>query len=141
MAESTSSPELSDKQRNRIITDIMHWKCELEMDQEFPPEEFQSFVDDLRALGDAELKSFWEENVGEWLASRSDLEIEVEPDKPSIIEWHDCLTAGVPGTSSTQEVDFEEWLETQFEKLINGDGTDYGYVVNVSVRPQRRGVA
>lgn len=141
MSGSTSLPEFSDKQRNRIITDIMHWKCELEMDQEFPPEEFQSFANGLRALGDADLKKFWEENVGEWLASRSDLELEAEPDKPSIVEWHDCLTAGVPGSTSTQEVDFEEWLETQFEKLINGDETGYGYVVNVSVRQQQRGVA
>lgn len=141
MSNHDHSPEFSHQERDRIIIDIMHWKCELESDQDFPPEEFQSFLEKLRSLNDKELKQFWEEHVGEWLASRDDLNFQAEPDKPRIIEWHEALTTSLNGSDLPEQRDFDTWLDAQFEKLINGEPTDYGYVVNVDVQPQSRGVA
>jgi len=141
MSEQVTSPSFSREERNRIITDIMHWKCELEISGDFPPEEFQAFVDKLRSMDDPELKEFWEEHVGEWLATRDDLDFESGPDKPKIVEWHEVLRASLNGSSPSVGSDFDAWLETQFEKLINGERTDYGYVVNVDVQPKARGVA
>jgi hypothetical protein len=119
MADSATAPAFSDEERNRIITDIMHWKCELEYGEGFPPNEFRDFVDELRELGDQELKQFWENHVGEWLASRDDLD------------------AGI----SWEEEGFDSWLASQFEKLTNGETTDYGFVVSVVVQQQTRGDA
>lgn len=118
MTESTTVPAFSDVERNRIITDIMHWKCELEYGN-FPPEKFQDFVDELRGLTDQELKQFWESNVGEWLASRDDLD----------------------DANSWEEDGFDSWLESQFEKLTSGETTNYGFVVSVDVPVQTQGDA
>jgi hypothetical protein len=135
MSKNTPST-FSREERNRIIADIMHWKCELMMDREFPPEDFQCFVEKLRELDDAGLKKFWEEHVGEWLASRSDLDMDVSTVDNRIVDWHECLSAGVTGEEPTNKTDFDEWLDNQFQKLVNGQDTDYGYVVSVSVRPR-----
>lgn len=119
MAESTTVPAFSDVERNRIITDIMHWKCELEYGEGFPPKEFQDFVDELRELDNPELKQFWENHVGEWLASRDDLD----------------------AAPSWEGDGFNSWLESQFEKLTTGEATDYGFVVSVDVPQQTQGDA
>jgi hypothetical protein len=141
MLEHSTSTSFSDRERNRIITDIMHWKCELENDQDFPPEKFQAFVNKLRSMDDAELKGFWKDHVGEWLASRDDLNFEPETEKLKIVEWHDVLTASLNGVEPPESGDFDDWLDSQFEKLISGEQTDYGYVVNVDVQPRPSGVA
>ena len=119
MSDSTTAPAFSDEERNRIITDIMHWKCELEYGEGFPPNEFRDFVDELRELGDQELKQFWENHVGEWLASRSDLD----------------------DADSGEGDSFDSWLEDQFEKLTSGETTNYGFVVSVDVPQQTQGDA
>lgn len=115
MTEPATAPAFSDVERNRVITDIMHWKCELEYGN-FPPEEFQDFVDELRGLSDQELKQFWESNVGEWLASRDDLN----------------------DANSWGEGSFDSWLESQFEKLKSGETTNYGFLISVNVPVQTR---
>jgi hypothetical protein len=136
MSEQNTPPSFSGEERDRIITDIMHWKCELETDHDFPPEEFQAFVDKLRSMDDPELKEFWEEHVGEWLASRDDLTFETDPEKPKILDWHEVLRASLNGSNHSDVSDFDAWLEMQFEKLINGEQRDYGYVVNVDIKPK-----
>lgn len=114
MMEDSASPGYSPLERNRIIIDIMHRKCELEIDSEF-----QAALNNLRGLSDVELKQFWKEAVGEWLASRDDLSVRSGPD-------------------TSADADFDDWLDTQFEKLVNGELTDYGYIVTVDVQADTR---
>lgn len=127
------SPPFSEEQRHRLITDIMHWKTELELDQEFPPEEFQKYVDMLQTKDGTELKQMWEETVGEWLASRNDLDRGVELSPPTSVGAHKSLVGPDPEPTPTKQVPFTEWLKVQFEKLVTGGNTDYGFVVNVDV--------
>lgn len=95
-------------ERSRIIKDIARWKCELEIEQEFTHSELTDYVEQLRECDDDALKSFWEDTVGEWVASRTDLNI--PPDH-----------------------DFDNWLNNQFERLTNGHQTDYGFIIDVNI--------
>lgn len=99
---------LSHQERERIIRDISHWKTELEYASGLSDEELREFVEDLRREDDPGLIGRWKETVGEWLAHRGDLRI--------------------PRT-----VSFDTWVEYQFGLLLQGQETDYGYVVSVSI--------
>jgi hypothetical protein len=95
-------------ERSRIIKDIAQWKCELEIDQEFTHSELTNYVEELRKCDDDTLESFWEDTVGEWVASRTDLNI--PPNR-----------------------DFDSWLDSQFERLISGHQTDYGFIIEIDI--------
>lgn len=98
----------SDQERKRIISDIAHWKLELERGDQFDTSDLVSYVSMLQASDNDELKHLWDTTVGEWVASRHD--ITLPPDTP-----------------------FQTWLDGQFIQLINGNLTAYGFITNVDI--------
>lgn len=110
MSNSQSAVEYTPEERNRIIKDIARWKCELEIDQEFDHDDLTAFISSLRDHSDIELKSHWQDTVGEWVASRTDLDI-------------------------PPAQDFTSWLTNQFHRLVNGQQTDYGFIIDVTLPP------
>ena len=98
----------SAEERSRVISDIAHWKCELEWDNNFTGDDLESYIAALQACDDAELRSWWDGTVGEWVASRHDITV-----PPSNI--------------------FEAWLDTQFMQVMRGNQTEYGYVVSIDI--------
>lgn len=103
-------PTFTPTERHRIILDIAHWKTELEHTggREFTDDDLKMYIDQLRALSDDDLESWWVSTVGEWVASRGDLDI---PDDKS----------------------FDDWIDQQFDNLIAGDDVEWGYVVTVDL--------
>lgn len=97
-------------QRRRIQRDLGRWKLELEMPNQFSGEDLDEYLQKLDTLDDETLACWWTDNVGEWVASRSDLDIPLD-------------------------VNFDEWLDAQFDTLIRGDTTAYGFVVDVRLPP------
>lgn len=112
MSVEHESARFADTERQRIVKDIARWKCELEMDQEFTHLDLDEFVSMLREKSDDELESHWYDTVGEWLSSRTDLEV-------------------------PPEQDFEAWIEAQFRRLVDGQRTDYGFVIEVVLPPTK----
>lgn len=107
MSETETDIELGSEERDRIVKDISRWKYELEMGNEFSGEDLQEYIAMLQEMSDRELKAHWKSTVGEWVASRND----VHP---------------------PEDTEFENWLTTQFENLIAGKRTAYGFVVELS---------
>lgn len=103
-----TTADYTQTERQCIIKDIARWKCELEIDQAFTHNDLTEYVEGLREYDDAALNSFWENTVGEWVASRTDLNIP-------------------PGH------DFDSWLNSQLERLTDGNQTDYGFIIDVDV--------
>lgn len=98
---------LTDDERENIIRDILRWRLELDMnDGGVEQEEWDHYIDDLETCSDSELIKWWNSTVGEWVASRSDLDI-------------------------PEDVTFGEWIDEQFDRLKEGEETGYGYVVSV----------
>lgn len=135
MPTDNQNTQFTAEERYQIINDVLRWKLEYEKDRAFPPEELQKFVDLLRSKTDSELKAFWETTVGEWLASRGDLEFRYKAEKPRIVEWYECLSPKESPTEPGEKIDFDHWLELQFQKLINGLETDYGFIIQVDLEP------
>ncbi len=96
----------SPTERRRIVSDIIHWKAELEYDTTW--DAFDEYVTELRALPDGQLKARWETTVGEWVASRDDL-------------------------PRPLGIDFDQYLAVQFGKLIAGHSTDYGFITSLDM--------
>ncbi|CDK38081.1 hypothetical protein BN903_281 [Halorubrum sp. AJ67] len=97
-------------QRRRIQRDLGRWKLELEMPNRFSDADLEAYLQELQTLDDETLACWWTDNVGEWIASRGDLDI--PPD-----------------------ADVDEWLDAQFDTLVRGDTTAYGFVVDVLLPP------
>jgi disulfide oxidoreductase YuzD len=97
---------MENKERVRVIHDIVKWKAELEETggRDFPADEFREYVEMLDDMTDKELRTHWYSTVGEWVVSRSDVSI---------------------------GEDTEDWLEEQFERVASGSETEYGYIVNI----------
>ena len=98
------------KERQHIISDIAHWKVELEHTggRSFSDDDLDNYVERLSNSTDAELEASWYDSVGEWVASRRDIPV---PD----------------------DTTFEDWLDNQFSKVKSGQETPWGYVVGVAV--------
>lgn len=101
---------LDSTQRRHIQRDIARWKLELEMANSFTTSELSHYISELREMEDTTLVRWWMDNVGEWVASRRDLDV-------------------------PPEVDMEDWIEDQFAVLIDGEATEYGFVVDVELPP------
>lgn len=99
---------LSSAQRRYIQCDIARWKLELEMANSFTTSELSHYITELQELEDTTLVRWWMDNVGEWVASRRDLDVPLD-------------------------VDMEDWIEDQFAVLIDGEATEYGFVVDVEM--------
>lgn len=99
---------LSSAQRRHIQRDIARWKLELEMANSFTTSELSHYISELQEMEDTTLVRWWADNVGEWVASRRDLDVPLD-------------------------VDMEDWIEDQFEVLIDGEATGYGFVVDVEL--------
>jgi hypothetical protein len=100
--------DLSDAERRRVLTDIAHWKLELELDEsDAPYDEVEAYVRDLTDLSDKDLLERWYETVGEWALSR--------------------------GADNPRTVDQNMWLDYQLGRLLQDRETDYGYVVAISI--------
>ncbi|ERJ07400.1 hypothetical protein HLRTI_000442 [Halorhabdus tiamatea SARL4B] len=106
------SEELSDEQRARVIRDLLCHQAEsAEAGKEvFEKEEIQEWALWLKDEPPDELRSIWEGSVGEWLASRGDV-----------------------GPADDPETDFDEWVDEQYQRLLNGIETDYGFVRKVEI--------
>jgi len=98
---------LSLDHRYNVIRDIIHWRTEEHRDRSREIN-YTSKVASLAELESTELLQYWAETVGKWVLSRSDF---VAP----------CT------------LNREEWLIAQLGKLIDGQETDYGFVVSVTV--------
>lgn len=99
----------SNQERKRIISDIAHWKLELERGRQFDADDLESYVNMLQASDDNELKHWWDTTVGEWVASRHDISL------PS-------------------DTRFQTWLDEQFTQLINGNPTAYGFITSIDIK-------
>lgn len=95
------------EERFHILKDIARWKAELHMNDSIEHRKYRAYLKEAAQCNDEELKRWWDGNVGEWVASRGDLNI--PPSK-----------------------DIETWLDEQFNKLIQGEDVEYGYVIGVS---------
>lgn len=106
--------ELSSTDRERILTDIAHWKKELKLhgDGEFSADELAEYISTLQPLEDVALAKRWYETVGEWALSRSD-------------------------TYHPPTVDEDTWLDYQFGLLLDGRETEYGFIVTTATMEAR----
>ena len=91
----------SENGRQRVIDDLVRWKIECERFG-IDDEEIAAWREQLKEKDDAELAATYRGTVGEWLCSRSDLDF-------------GGLDAG-------------EFVDEQYERLLDGRETDYGYV-------------
>ena len=108
--EKVPTDGFSPAQRRRIQRDLGCWKFELELPNRFSDDDLDEYLHELQALNDETLACWWTDNVGEWVASRGDLDI--PPD-----------------------VDVEDWIDAQFDALVRGETTAYGFVVDVRLPP------
>ena len=92
----------SENGRRRVIEDLVRWKIEYER-FEIGDGEIAAWRDHLEAKDDDELAATYRGTVGEWLCSRSDLDF-----------------GGLNGG---------EFVDEQYERLLDGRETDYGYIV------------
>lgn len=108
------SDDLSDDQRARVIRDLLCHKAEeAEAGGDiFEREDIQEWALWLEQKPPEELRSIWNQHVGEWLASRDDV-----------------------GPSDEPEMDFDDWLDAQYQALLEGRETAYGYVLDVEITP------
>lgn len=98
---------LSSRERKRVIRDIFYWKTELERTGGRRLEDPVAFIDTCRDHDDEELVAVWYGTVGEWVLSRRD-------------------------TTPPRTVDTDTFLNYQLGRLLNGDETAYGFIVNPS---------
>lgn len=102
--------------RDYLIEDIINWKIELEEvggGGEYTDKNIENLVQELEKLSETQLLDRWRHSVGEWIASRSDVNR----------EW-DKFCEEKPSKAS----EYDNLVEWQLEKLVNGKDTDYGYI-------------
>ena len=90
------------EQRERVVDDLCRWKIEYE-DFEMAESERETWRSRLSEMDDEELRDTWYDCVGEWLCSRADL------------PWDEHGT--------------DQYLDEQFQSLLSGQATEYGFVV------------
>lgn len=88
---------LTNSERKEVIDDIMEWTAETEYSQN---------REDLKAMTDKGLVDEWFGSVGEWIASRDDMNRRYE--------------------NSTKD-SMDDFIETEFKALVQGKETEYGF--------------
>lgn len=108
---------MNSDQRTRIVRDIVNHKIELVQvggNSTISDDEIEEFQETIEELSDDDLESWWFSRVGEWVNSMrkwDNYEFRTETDTP---KWTD--------------EGFDSPAEWQFNKLLNGEPIDYGYV-------------
>jgi len=95
--------------RTRIVRDLLYWKTELERTNGSLTNNTQTdFVAMCLKHSDSKLIDFWYQTVGEWVLSRD-------------------------STSLPDTVTADTYLDYQVGLLLDGQETDYGFIVSPSL--------
>ena len=108
---------MNSQQRERIVEDIVNHKIELEEvggNGHMSPDDIDEFKAEIEDLSDDNLENWWFGRVGEWVESMQ--------------RWGNDEFRTDDGIEKWEAEGFDSVAEWQFQKLLDGEPIDYGYI-------------
>lgn len=105
--------------KHNLIEDYLSWKNELEVTggREYPDSKLQEDYEELLTKNIQELRDMWRSTVGEWIASRDDVNQRYNEEKQE----------------NEFQGSFEDYIEEQLKRVEEGEETAYGFTHPVSL--------